>query len=157
MAGKLFGATLGLALAVATTTQAEGIIHDADYYILLAQSAEAWAVDDLAVDQRLEDFRQANGGRPPNIISILIDDVGFGDDTHEKYPVSTEVGARGGQEFVRVLRRHLARKQVFPDQGPATGMPYQGIENLRPESVLAVEQFLIKQASVTAGTEAAPK
>ena len=69
-------------------------------------------------------------------------------DTHEKYPVSTEVGAWGGQEFVRVLGRHMARKKLYPDTGPTLGKPYEGIENLRPETVESVEQFLIKRASV---------
>jgi len=27
-------------------------------------------------------------------------------DTREEYPVSTEVGAWGGQEFVRIIQRH---------------------------------------------------
>lgn len=69
-------------------------------------------------------------------------------DTHEKYPVSTEVGAWGGQEFVRILGRHLARKEKYPDVPPAMGVPYDGIENLRPESQAAVEAFQIKRASV---------
>jgi len=68
-------------------------------------------------------------------------------DTHEKYPVSTEIGAWGGQEFVRILHRHMARKQKYPDTKPAYGRPYEGIENLRPESVAAVEAFLIRQAA----------
>ncbi|WP_254437565.1 sulfatase-like hydrolase/transferase [Ruegeria arenilitoris] len=69
-------------------------------------------------------------------------------DTHEKYPVSTEVGAWGGQEFQRILGRHLARKKLYPDTEPARGVPYEGIENLRPETVAAVEAFLTKQAAV---------
>ena len=68
-------------------------------------------------------------------------------DTHEKYPVSTEVGAWGGQEFIRILRRHLARKELYPDTPPAFGKPYEGIVNLRPETVEAVEAFLIKNAA----------
>lgn len=68
-------------------------------------------------------------------------------DTHEKYPVSTEIGAWGGQEFVRILQRHMARKQKYPDTPPAYGRPYEGIENLRPETVAAVEAFLIRQAA----------
>ena len=68
-------------------------------------------------------------------------------DTHEKYPVSTEVGAWGGQEFVRILGRHLARKEKYPDGPPAFGMPYEGIENLRPETAAAVEAFQIKRAA----------
>jgi arylsulfatase A-like enzyme len=68
-------------------------------------------------------------------------------DTREEYPVSTEVGAWGGQEFVRIIQRHIMRKQKYPDVGPARGRPYDGIENLRPESKAAVEAFLFKQSS----------
>lgn len=68
-------------------------------------------------------------------------------DTHEKYPVSTEVGAWGGQEFVRILQRHMMRKQKYPDTPPAYGVPYEGIENLRPETIAAVEAFMMKRAT----------
>lgn len=68
-------------------------------------------------------------------------------DTHEKYPVSTEVGAWGGLEFVRILQRHMMRKQKYPDTPPAYGVPYEGIENLRPETIAAVEAFMMKRAS----------
>jgi len=68
-------------------------------------------------------------------------------DTREEWPVSTEIGAWGGQEFVRVIQRHKKRKAKYPDEGPALGRPYEGIENLRPESVAAVEAFLMKQAA----------
>lgn len=66
-------------------------------------------------------------------------------DTREEYPVSTEIGAWGGQEFVRIIQRHMQRKQQYPDEGPARGIPYDGVENLRPESKAAVEAFLFKQ------------
>jgi arylsulfatase A-like enzyme len=68
-------------------------------------------------------------------------------DTREEYPVSTEVGAWGGQEFVRIIQRHIMRKQKYPDVGPARGRPYDGIENLRPETKAAVEAFLFKQST----------
>jgi len=68
-------------------------------------------------------------------------------DTREEYPVSTEIGAWGGQEFVRIIQRHKARKKKYPDEGPARGRPYDGIENLRPETVAAVEAFLLKQSA----------
>ena len=63
-------------------------------------------------------------------------------DTREEWPVSTEIGAWGGAKFVRMVKRHMMRKQKYPDQPPATGMPYEGIENLRPESQAAVQEFL---------------
>ena len=62
-------------------------------------------------------------------------------DPQERYPVSTEIGAWGGAKFVRMVQRHMARKQKYPD-GPRYGMPYDGIDNLRPESKAAVQEFL---------------
>lgn len=79
---------------------------------------------------------------------ILADFIDLYRDTHEKYPVSTEIGAWGGNEFVRILQRHMGRKQKYPDVPIGTGVPYEGIENLRPESVAAVQQFMIKAGSV---------
>jgi arylsulfatase A-like enzyme len=68
-------------------------------------------------------------------------------DTREEWSVSTEIGAWGGAEFVRIIQRHKMRKQRFPDEGPALGRPYEGIENLRPETKAAVEAFIFKQDS----------
>jgi arylsulfatase len=50
-------------------------------------------------------------------------------DSREEYPVATEVGAWGGQEFAR-------------------GMSYDGIENLRPESKAAVEAAMMKRQAI---------
>jgi arylsulfatase len=80
------------------------------------------------------------GGKLEN--AILADFYDLYRDSREEWPVSTEVGAWGGAKFVRMIQRHMARKQKYPSEGPATGMPYQGIENLRPESKAAVEEFL---------------
>jgi arylsulfatase A-like enzyme len=68
-------------------------------------------------------------------------------DTREEYPVSTEIGAWGGAEFVRIIQRHMIRKQKYPDEPNAKGRPYDGIENLRPETKAAVEAFLFKQGA----------
>lgn len=66
-------------------------------------------------------------------------------DTREEWPVSTEVGAWGGAEFVRIIQRHKLRMQKYPDEKPAYGRPYEGIENLRPETKAAVDAFMFKQ------------
>ena len=68
-------------------------------------------------------------------------------DTREEWPVATEIGAWGGAEFVRVITRHKQRKAKYPDEKPAYGRPYDGIENLRPETEAAVEAFLVKRAT----------
>ncbi|MFA3920375.1 sulfatase-like hydrolase/transferase [Ruegeria hyattellae] len=71
-----------LALMCATgwvTAQENELIHDAEYGILKAQNGERWLKEDEAIDTRLAEIRAANGGKPPNIIYVLLDDVGFGE------------------------------------------------------------------------------
>jgi arylsulfatase len=43
----------------------------------------------------------------------------------------------------------MMRKQKFPDEENAKGIPYDGIANLRPETKAAVEAFLTKRKSPT--------
>ncbi len=80
------------------------------------------------------------GGKIEN--AILADFYDLFRDTREEWPVSTEIGAWGGAKFVRMIMRHQMRKQKYPSEGPARGMPYEGITNLRPESKAAVQEFL---------------
>jgi arylsulfatase len=80
------------------------------------------------------------GGNMDN--AILADFYDLFRDPQERNPVSTEIGAWGGAKFVRMLQRHMKRKVKYPSEGPAIGMPYEGIENLRPESKKAVKEFL---------------
>jgi arylsulfatase len=76
----LFTCLLSLTLIMSTHAHAtDKIIHDAEYYILEAQNAERWAADNKQIDQKLADIRKKNGGKPPNIVYILLDDVGFGE------------------------------------------------------------------------------
>ena len=55
------------------------IIHDAEYKILEAQNGQQWAADNKAIDAKLAELRKKNAGKPPNIVYILLDDVGFGE------------------------------------------------------------------------------
>ena len=55
------------------------IVHDAEYKILEAQNGKKWAKEDKVIDSKLADIRKKNGGKAPNIIYILLDDVGFGE------------------------------------------------------------------------------
>lgn len=59
--------------------EGRSIRHDEEHYVLLAQNEEKWALDDRAVDEKLAEIRVRNGGKRPNIIYILLDDVGFGE------------------------------------------------------------------------------
>lgn len=61
------------------SNNSSAIIHDAEYKILAAQNGKQWAIDDKNIDAKLAEIRKKNGGKPPNIIYILLDDVGFGE------------------------------------------------------------------------------
>ena len=94
---------------------ANSVVHDAEYYILEAQNGERWKADDKQIDEKLAALRKANGGKPPNIAYILLDDVGFG-----------EIG----MPDLEVIRGYKTPNI----DALARGMPYEGIENLRPET-----------------------
>ncbi len=74
-------ASLALALPQLVMAQAKNgeIQHDAEHYVLLDQHEEQWQQEDKTIDSRLAEIKKQNGGKPPNIIYILIDDVGFGE------------------------------------------------------------------------------
>ena len=69
---------LAILMAAASPVAAEDIVHDGEYYFLKAQMGETWATQDAELEARLAEIRAANGGKPPNILYILIDDVSFG-------------------------------------------------------------------------------
>ena len=71
---------LGLALLASSSlvVAANGkIVHDAEYYVLEAQNGEKWAAEDKSLDARLAEFQKRNGGKPPNVLYILIDNYSF--------------------------------------------------------------------------------
>ena len=65
-------------LATAAFSESGEIIRDGEYHFLAAQVGEKWAQQDVEVDARLSELYAANGGKPPNILYVLIDDVSFG-------------------------------------------------------------------------------
>ncbi len=69
---------LALTAITPTSAQEKGIIHDGEFDFLRAQFGEAWDAQDEEIDARLTELREANGGKPPNILYVLIDDVSFG-------------------------------------------------------------------------------
>jgi arylsulfatase len=54
------------------------IIHDAEYYFMEAQHRDAWTKENKEIDAKLAEIRKKNGGKRPNILYVLIDDVSFG-------------------------------------------------------------------------------
>ena len=71
----------GICLALATQPTAnaqDSIIHDGEYEFLKRQHGRKWAAEDKEIDAKLAEIRKNNGGKPPNILYVLIDDVSFG-------------------------------------------------------------------------------
>ena len=73
IATMVFSSSIGLA------KEKGRIVHDAEYAIIEAQNGERWAKDDKAIDDKLAELLKKNGGKRPNIVYILLDDVGFGE------------------------------------------------------------------------------
>jgi arylsulfatase A-like enzyme len=65
-------------LLVNGAVQAKEIVHDGEYLFLEAQHQEAWANEDKEITAELAQIREENGGKRPNILYVLIDDVSFG-------------------------------------------------------------------------------
>lgn len=63
----------------ATGINAQDIQHDSEHYVLLHQYKDKWTAEDKEVDQKLAEIRARHGGKRPNIIYILLDDMGFGE------------------------------------------------------------------------------
>ena len=47
--------------------------------MLLNQHNEQWIAEDKEIDAKLAEIQKKNNGKKPNIIYILIDDVGLGE------------------------------------------------------------------------------
>jgi len=67
-----------LAVTCCAPGRAQDIVHDGEYRFLKAQHGEQWAKQDAAMDAKLAEIRESHGGRRPNILYVLIDDVSFG-------------------------------------------------------------------------------
>ena len=81
MSRFVVSATLMLVISMTVTVShaAMPIQHDAEHYILLEQHKGQWSSEDKEIDARLAEIQKKNNGKKPNIIYILIDDVGMGE------------------------------------------------------------------------------
>jgi arylsulfatase A-like enzyme len=68
-----------MSIFVSSSAFAGEIIHDGEYNFVKAQYEMEWAQQDKQIDAKLAEIRERQGGKRPNILYILVDDVGFGD------------------------------------------------------------------------------
>lgn len=75
---RLLVTFIALVVSTAGYSQDGKIIYDGEFNFLRAQFGEKWDAQDIEIDSRLASLRKANGGSPPNVLFVLIDDVSFG-------------------------------------------------------------------------------
>jgi len=69
---------ISVMVVISAGAQDSEIIHDGEYNFLAAQHGEKWAKEDIEIEADLAQIRKKNGGKRPNILYILIDDISFG-------------------------------------------------------------------------------
>jgi len=55
---------------------------------------------------------------------------------------SIKYGTWAGGQFTSMVKRHMAMRKQYPDREAVHDIPYEGIENLRPETTALVEAFM---------------
>ena len=70
---------LAISMTAIVSHAAKPIQHDAEHYILLDQHKDQWSAEDKRIDKKLAEIKKKSNGKKPNIIYILIDDVGMGE------------------------------------------------------------------------------
>ena len=64
-------------------------------------------------------------------------------DPRESRPENTVLlSPWAGGQFNAIVARHLVYKKQYPDTPETHAKPYEGIENLRPESKVLVDLFM---------------
>ena len=106
----LLALILSMAIGI-SSAMAQAIQHDAEHYVLLHQYADKWAAEDKELDQKLAEIRQKNDGKVPNIVYILIDDMGFGEFGMPELNRIRD-GRRGSRSF-RAKNNDLLQVSVF--------------------------------------------
>jgi arylsulfatase len=80
---------------------ADKIVHDGEYNFLRTQHGEKWDKEDVEIDRRLAEIRERNGGKRPNILYILIDDVSFGQMGNRTMNYVTGIDTSNINEFAK--------------------------------------------------------
>ena len=74
----VIGLSASLLTSCNASAQSSDIKHDAEYYVLLDQNKAEWSNEDQVIQEKLAALREKYG-RPPNIISVMWDDMSVGE------------------------------------------------------------------------------
>ncbi len=87
-------------------------------------------------------FDEKNGGELPGSNPIGTPIFNLYKNPREDRPQDAiQYGVGFGGNFVAMLKSHMAMKQKYPVREPGRGLPYGGIENLRPETKALVQSM----------------
>ena len=102
------------------------IQHGAEHYVLLQQHKAHWP--------------------PPGSPSFKLPVYDLYRDPREERPLKVQ-GMWSVAYFGEMNKRHMALKRKYPDRSEkeVAGVPYEGIEGLRPETIALREQFFFAQ------------
>ena len=78
---------------------------------------------------------------PPGVAGFKLPILNLLRDPRERRPLVIE-GMWTVAYFEEMRERHMAFRTRFPDRPETHGVPYAGIENLRPETLTLLESFL---------------
>ncbi len=121
---KLFSTSLCL-LLLGGTAMAEGIVHDAEYYILEAQNGTRWQAEDGQLNARLAELRQK--ARPTSeYCSCHVGRYGIWRCRHSSHPIGAwledaqfeQDGQRGHVVHTHVYRSWLHTESRCLHDGP---------------------------------------
>ena len=82
-------------------------------------------------------------GANPIIYSYIFDL--YRDPREERGEDSIKYGPWAGGQFGAMVQRHMMNRKKYPDRELARDMPYEGIQNLRPETKQMLEIFKMSQ------------
>ena len=106
------------------------IIHDGEFQFLRAQHGERWDKEDKEIDKMLADIRAKHGGKRPNILYILIDDISFGQMGNRKLNYVTGISTPNINEFAN-QGLELARMYTEPSCTPTRAAMLTGRHPVR--------------------------
>jgi arylsulfatase len=115
-----------------------GEAHGRRDYVFIYEGTELKSV----VKNKFKMHLAPPGSNP--VISAQFFDL-YRDPREERPDQSIKVGTWAGGQFAAMVKRHMAMRQKYPDRKAVHAMPYEGIQNLRPETKELVDNFLATQ------------
>ena len=104
---------------------------------------EGQGPDLKAVVKNKYKYQFAPAGANPILFAKFFDL--YRDPREERPQESIKYGPWAGGQFGGMVKRHMKARQKYPDRELARDIPYEGIQNLRPETVELLEIYKLSK------------